>query len=326
MVKSFLVLFACLIQFSCFNRGQANNSTNVVVGKVAKAPILWTVDYSPDGKLYAVGGNDSLLKVYEVNTDKLLHSFKLLSTVQFVDWHKDSRLLAISLAEKPVLILDIVTAKFQYLSGVTGSRALDWNHDGELLAVGDQEKTIQIWGKEGRLLKTIEKGDNKTYLSVEWHPTKNIILTGSDKIRIFDIAGNLLKTIKHRKEETPILTVRWHPSGRFFATGDYGEPENNIESLLQFWDASGALIRTMHGSKAEYRNVRWNKSGELLATASDALRLWSKTGDVTYSGSSEDLLWGIDWNHQDDAILTSSKEGKITFWTKKAKLIKRFER
>jgi hypothetical protein len=38
------------------------------------------------------------------------------------------------------------------------------------------------------------------------------------------------------------------------------------------------------------------------------------------------FAWGIDCNHQDNAILTSSKEGKITFWTKKAKLIKRFKR
>jgi WD40 repeat protein len=246
------------------------------------------------------------------------------ASVQFLDWHKDSRLLAISLAEKPVQILDIVTTRFQHLTG-TGSRALDWNYDGELLVVGDHEKTLQIWSKEGRLLKTVEKGDNKSYLSVEWHPTKNIILTGSDKIRIFDTSGKLLQTIKHRQEETPILTVRWHPSGSFFATGDYGEPENNIESLLQFWDSSGVLIRTMHGSKAEYRNVRFNKSGELLASASDALRLWSKAGQIVYSGSSEDLLWGIDWDHQDNAILTSSKEGRIKLWTNKAELVKRLE-
>jgi hypothetical protein len=75
-----------------------------------------------------------------------------------------------------------------------------------------------------------------------------------------------------------------------------------------------------------YFVLRWNKSGKVLATASDVLRLLSKTGDIIYSGSSEDLLWGIDCNHQDKAILTSSKEGKITFWTEKAKLIKRFER
>lgn len=318
------VLFFCTFLFYSSvidNKAQPSIATN----GAANAPVLWTADYSPDGKYYAVGGNDSLLRLYEANSHKLLHTFKLPGSVQFLDWHNDSRLLAIALAERPVQILDINTNKFQVLASTTGSRALDWNYDGRLLAIGDYEKTIQIWSKDGRLVKTIKKGDNKSYLSVEWHPAKNIILTGSDKIRIFDTTGNLLHTIKHRREETPILTVRWHPSGKFFATGDYGEPENNIESLLQFWSMDGKLIRTMHGSKAEYRNIRWNNSGDLLATASDALRLWSKDGQIVYSGSSEDLLWGIDWDRQNSSIITSSKEGKIKLWTKKAELTKRIK-
>lgn len=325
MIKMVFIFCTCLLHVSCINKGQAPNSRNVAATETVKPPVLWTADYSPDGKFVAVGGNDSLLKVYEANNHKLLHSFKLPASVQFLDWHKDSRLLAIALSEKPVQILDIVTSEFQYLSGTTGSRALDWNQDGELLAVGDYEKTLQIWNKEGRLLKTIPKGDNKSYLSVEWHPTRNIILTGSDKIRVFDTTGRILQSIKHRQEETPILTVRWHPGGAFFATGDYGEPENNIESLLQFWGSDGKAIKTMHGSKGEYRNIRWNKSGDLLATASDALRLWSKGGQVMYSGSSEDLLWGIDWNDKSDTILTSSKEGRITLWTDKARAVRRVE-
>lgn len=325
MVRSLLLICTCVLYLSCIDKGNASNGRSVALTQVTQTPVLWTTDSSPDGKFYAVGGNDSLLKVYEANDHKLLHSFKLPASVQFLDWHKDSRLLAIALAEKPVQILDITTATFQHLNATTGSRALDWNHDGELLVVGDYEKTLQIWSTDGRLLKTIKKGDNKSYLSVEWHPTKNIILTGSDKIRIFDTAGTLLRSIKHRKEETPILTVRWHPSGKFFAIGDYGEPENGIESLLQFWDGGGRLIKTMHGSKAEYRNIRWNKTGEVLATASDALRLWSKSGQVLHSGNSEDLLWGVDWNYIDNRIITSSKEGRIKLWTVKAKLVKQVE-
>jgi WD40 repeat protein len=326
MGKLVLLFCACLLHLRCIDKGQASSEQWVAAIQLASAPILWTVDYSPDGKFYAVGGNDSLLKVFEANGHKLLYSFKMPASVQCLDWHADSRLLAVAVADHPVQILDIVTATFQHLSGTTGSRALDWNNDGKLLVVGDYENTLQIWSKEGRLLRTIEKGDNKSYLSVEWHPSENVILTGSDKIRIFDTTGKLLQSIKHRREETPVLTVRWHPSGKFFATGDYGEPENGIESLLQFWDANGELIGTMHGSKAEYRNVRWNRSGEVLATASDALRLWLKTGQVIYSGSSEDLLWGIDWDPQDQGILTSSKEGRINLWTNKAELLKHLER
>ncbi len=250
---------------------------------------------------------------------------KLPSAIQCLDWNGDGKLLAIALDDNPVQLLNIETGKFNELRETTGSRALAWNYNGELLAIGDYEGALQIRSKEGDLLKSIKKDNNKTYLSVDWHPKKNIILTGSDKIRLFDTTGNVLQSIKHRPEETIILTVKWHPGGIFFATGDYGEKENHIESLLQFWNENGTLIKSLHGSKAEYRNIRWNKSGKLLATASDALRLWSKDGQIIYSGKSEDLLWGIDWNSQNNNIITTSQKGNIKLWTDKAKLVKNIE-
>jgi WD40 repeat protein len=227
-------------------------------------------------------------------------------------------MLAIALDGQPVQLLDRVTGRLRQLEGTTGSRALDWNNDGTLLAVGDYANTIQIWSEQGTLLKVIGKGDNKSYLSIEWHPAKNILLTGSDQIRIFDTAGTLLHRIRHRPEETPVLAVRWHPGGTFFATGDYGEPENGIASLLQFWNSEGEAIKRMEGSRGEYRNLRWNQTGDLLATASDALRLWSVAGTVVSSGKSESLLWGIDWNPAGDTILTGSQQGAISVWTSKA--------
>jgi WD40 repeat protein len=115
-------------------------------------------------------------------------------------------------------------------------------------------------------------------------------------------------------------------SGRtVFATGDYGEKENNIESLLQFWNANGTLVESLHGSKAEYRNIRWNKTGELIATASDALRLWSKDGQIIYSGNSDDLLWGIDWDSSNKTIITTSNNGRIKLWNNKAEFVKGIE-
>ena len=92
--------------------------------------------------------------------------------------------------------------------------------------------------------------------------------------------------------------------------------------MLQFWKEDGTLIKSLSGSKAEYRNIRWNKDGSLLATASDALRLWSKDGQIIYTGKTEDLLWGIDWNSKNENIVSTSAKGNISIWTNKAILVK----
>ena len=321
MIKPFLLLCPCLIYLACINNKQESNIKNLATIKTLKAPILWTIDVSPDGQFYAIGGDDKILRIHNATNHKLINSYKLTKAIQCLDWNSDAKHLAIALDDNPVQIFNIATGQFNKLLGSTGSRALAWNYNGDLLAIGDYEGALQIWNKEGKLLKSIHKDNNKTYLSVDWHPKKNIILTGSDKIRIFDTTGILLQSIKHRPEETIILTVKWHPGGLFFATGDYGQKENHVESLLQFWSDTGTLIKSLQGSKAEYRNVRWNKSGALLATASDALRIWSQDGQIIYSGQSEDLLWGVDWDSQNNNIITTSETGKIKHWTKKAELV-----
>lgn len=321
MSKMFLFLHACLINIACFDSGQPSNEKASVPSEAGKATILWTIDFSNDGKFFAIGGDDGLLKIYSASSHKLLRSYNLLAAVQCVDWNQGS-LLAVALDDKPSRLLNMETGQFQVLQETTGSRSIAWNYDGTLLAIGDYEGSLQIWSKEGKLIRSIKKDNNKTYLSVDWHPTKNIILTGSDKIRIFDTTGNLLQSIKHRPDETPILTVKWHPGGLFFASGDYGEKENKIESLLQFWNMNGTLTKTLHGSNAEYRNIRWSKTGKVLATASDALRLWSEDGKIIYSGASKNLLWGIDWDSSNNTIITTSNNGNIKLWNNKAAFLK----
>jgi WD40 repeat protein len=323
MIKLFVFVLCCITHLACSDsKSEVPKVKGVAAKKSFKKTILWTVDGTSDGKFYAIGGDDNLLRLYEAKNIKLLKTYKLPGAVQCLDWHPNGKLLAIALDDSPVQVLNFETGKFLSLDETIASRALAWNTDGSLLAVGSYNNALQIWSKEGKLLRSIDKDNSKTPLGVDWHPTKNIVLTVSDKIRLFDTSGTVLKSIKHRNEETIILTVKWHPDGTFFATGDYGHKEEGIESLLQFWKEDGTLIKSIQGSKAEFRNVRWNKEGNLLATASDALRLWSKDGQLLYTGKSNELLWGLDWNSQSTGVITSSENGSVNVWTNQAKLVK----
>ena len=282
----------------------------------------WTIEWSPDEAYIAYGGDDSLLKIFKPGGSSLTRSYKMNSMIKGLSWHPDSRLLAISL-NNGVQLLDMETGDFFTVTELTtGGRGIGWNYTGELLGLADGRGVVQIMNKKGELLRSIKKHNNHSYLALHWHPSKNIIVTSSDEIILFDTSGRQLNMFNHRKERAGILSVRWHPSGKFFASGDYGHDGEGIESLLQFWKEDGTLIKIMHGSKTEYRNIRWNRDGSLLATASDALRTWSKEGKLVNSGKTGYNLWGISWNSKGSQIITSSFDGNIDFWTSKAKLIR----
>lgn len=166
--------------------------------------------------------------------------------------------------------------------------------------------------------------DNNPFIRLsECHPKKNIFITVSDKIRFFDFEGNLLKMIKHRSEDVMLLSIAWHKSGDFFVTGDYGDKKD--KSLLQYWNEKGELIKSIDISKGEYRNLAWNKKGDKLASASDALRIWNTKGNLISEGKSKDYLWGVSWNEKGDRIITSSLEQRIILWNNNAKRIKTIE-
>ncbi|HEU4861929.1 MAG TPA: hypothetical protein VFT15_18930 [Chitinophagaceae bacterium] len=293
---------------------------------------LWTVDISNDDKYIALGGDDSLLRIF-TNDLKLYKSEKLETRgmIRAVHWHPKEPLLAVS-TRNDIWIVNPATGEETKLEGDhKGSRTIAWNYNGEMLAAAAGSGIIWIWNKNGKLLRKIQKTatdgspDKKDFLGVDWHPSKNILTTVGDEIRIFDTSGNQLIVFKHRVQQAGLLTVKWHPSGDFFVTGDYGHPDEGKPTLLQFWQTDGKLITEWNGSKTEFRNIRWNRQGTYLATASDVLRIWSKDGKLLHTGKphGNSVLWGADWISDSKKIVTVSFDsGNIQLWDDKARLLK----
>jgi WD40 repeat protein len=318
MIKSLPIftLFNLLIIIFC--------STSFGQNSIQKE-ILWTTDWSPNGKFIAIGGNIDTLKIYNENNLTIHKAIPIKNSITRVKWHPTKNVIAIATqnsSDKSTIINLDNNHKIELLGISTeGARGIDWNYSGEYLAVADNEGQIFIYNIKGELIKKFQHlaNSSKSITAVDWHPFKNILTTVGEDIRIFNIEGNLLKAIKHRPEEVLILCVAWHKSGNFFVTGDYGDEKN--KSLLQYWNEQGELLKSIDISKGEYRNLTWNKKGDKLATASDALRIWDIKGNLISEGNSKDYLWGISWNKQGNKIITSSMEQRIILWNKHAEKI-----
>ena len=291
--------------------------------------ILWTTDWSPNGKYIAIGGNVDTLKIYSEGYLKPYKSLPMKNTITRIKWNPAKNIIAVSTqnSEDKTSIINLDNNEKTELNGISleGARGIDWNYTGEYLAVADNDGQILIYNIKGELIRKFVNQSNstKSITAIDWHPKKNILTTVTDKIRFYDIEGNLLKSIKHRPEDVMLLSVAWHNSGDFFVTGDYGDEKD--KSLLQYWNEKGELLISIDISKGEYRNLSWNPKGNRLASASDALRIWDTKGNLISEGNSKDYLWGVSWNEQGTRIITSSLEQRIILWNKKAKRIMTIE-
>ena len=287
--------------------------------------ILWTTDWSPNGKYIAIGGNVGALNIYTKGNLNLYKSFPVKNTITRVKWHPSMNVIAVTsqMSDEKSFIFNLETNEKIELNGISsdGARGVDWNYTGEYLAIADNDGQVLIFNTKGELIRKFVNQINstKSITAIAWHPKKNTLTTVTDKIRFLDLNGNLIKSIKHRPEDVMLLSIAWHKSGDFFVTGDYGDEKD--KSLLQYWNEQGELIKSIDISKGEYRNLAWNPKGDRLASASDLLRIWDTNGNLISKGNSKDNLWGVSWNEKGNRIITSSMEQKILVWNKKAKII-----
>jgi WD40 repeat protein len=275
--------------------------------------------------MIAVGGDDSTVWIYNGDDQQLIRVYKLTERVRCLSWHPQKNILAIA-TSGGVELLDAYSGDTRILAGITsGGRAISWNYTGEMLALADDNGEIQLINIEGQVISTIFKHNRNSYFSVDWHPHKNILLTSSDEIILFDTTGKQLALIYHRNEQAGVLSVKWHPSGTFFSSGDYGHKNEGIPTLLQYWKPDGQLIKTIMGHQAEIRCLRWSSDGEKIATASDALRIWSKDGILLYESKSGPVLWGLSWKFDDKQLVTGCfANGTLQLWDPNASLLKSF--
>lgn len=278
----------------------------------------WTLDWSADSKLIASGGDDSLVRIYNANTLAVMKAYHLNGMIRQVRWHPTNHFLFITCITPIQEILNVDTDEVVLRARIQqGARAIDWSYDGMRLAIADGEGMVRSLGIDGKEGKVFGGNDRRSYFSLDWHPSRNILVTGGDDIRLFDTETGLLKIIKHRAENTGVLVVRWHPSGEYFVSGDYGHHEEGIPSLLQFWSVDGELIKAIRASKKEYRTLAWSPDGHYLATAGDQLRIWSKSGDLIFeddSGSSANI-WGMAWRSDNKKLACIDFAGNLKTWS-----------
>ena len=309
-----IALFAICLAYSISSFSQEGN-------------IQWTANWSADGQYIAVGGTDKIIRIYDGNTFELIKRDTINAIIQRMRWHPTKNILAVAALQNGSRLVDYdkdTTFLLDKIPNIDG-RSIVWNLTGDKVAVADYFNKLSIWNSEGKPLKVIVIEANQGYTGVDWHPKKDEIIILSEFVRVIDLNGKLLKEFPHRKETVLKLCVKWHPSGKFFVLGDYGDYDFKYPAVLQYWNADYTLKKEIILSKAEYRNISWDTKGKRLASTSEALRIWNKKGELLHEGKSENLLWGVDWSPNGKYLVTSSKNAKIMIWDAKAKLVKELE-
>jgi WD40 repeat protein len=248
--------------------------------------IVYSVAFSPDGRLLASGSADKTIKLWDVATGREVRTLTgHIDDVNSVAFSPDGRLLASGSADKTIKLWDVASGReVRTLFGHTGDvNSVAFSPDGRLLASGSDDWTIKLWDvATGSLVRTLT-GHTWAVDSVAFSPDGRLLASGScgryesgrgcsqGEIKLWEVAtGREVRTLTGHTDW--VRSVAFSPDGRLLASG-------SRDATIKLWDvASGREVRTLSGHTYRVNSVAFSPDGRLLASGSDgfddALKLW----------------------------------------------------
>ncbi|MEG3861527.1 nSTAND1 domain-containing NTPase [Microcoleus sp. herbarium12] len=196
--------------------------------------------------------------------------------------------------------------------------------DGNLVASASADKTVKLWSKKGKLLKTFKHGDSVT--SVSFSPDGKTIATGgADRtIKIWQV-DNDRSPIATLSGHTKIVTsVSFSPDGKTLASASH-------DNTIKIWNLeTKTLLQTLTGHKDWVLGVSFSPDGKTIATGSadKTVKLWNRQGKTqkfqinpkTLTKHS-DIVYSVKFSPNSQRMVSASADTTAKIWNAKGEEI-----
>lgn len=231
--------------------------------------------FSPDGTTLASGSKDNTVKLLNLKTQEIKTLKKHEAAVTTVVFSPDGKTLASGSQDSSVILWDLDGKPLHKLpeninpDSKTSNSDIDkekdaitsvvFSSDGKTLASGSEDKTIKLWGLDGKLLKTLT-GHKAVVTSVIFSPNgKNLASASEDNtIKIWNLSGKeAITLIGH---EAVVKSIAFSPDGYTLASA-------SADNKVMLWDLNGldmdAILNDVMVSACDWARDYINNSQEV---------------------------------------------------------------
>ncbi|MDM8537639.1 hypothetical protein QUF70_12850 [Desulfobacterales bacterium HSG17] len=235
---------------------------------------IYSLAYSPDGKILAASDSGNRIWLWDTNDFKLVSTLEGHSGwVSFINFSPDGKQIVSSGHDSTVRIWDVASGYCQnVLKGHTEVvRTVYFSPDGTKIASTGEDQTIRIWDViEGKPILIIDEFPHQL-MNFAFSPDGKQIVSGGhhQNVTLWNTSdGNKIRDLECTNLFTRTLT--FSPDGHVIAGG--GE-----DHLIRIWKShSGKCLSTMKGHTSFVNSLMFNPDGKTLVSGGEEheIRVW----------------------------------------------------